>query len=137
MRFASVTSSAAVSSLCLPTSARNSWRLSAAPVTSSGSMTSPSAASLSVALLGGGLRAELDAHGLELAREGLDVVVGEVVLERERLELGRLDVAALLRRLQQRATLLGLDQFDAVGSASNAPVSFPISLPFKFQTFSL
>ena len=58
---------------------------------------------LSVALLA---RAELDAHGLELAREGLDVVVGEVVLQSERLELGRLDVAALLRRLQQRATLL-------------------------------
>ena len=88
MRFASVTSSAAVSSLCLPTSARNSWRLSAG----SGDLVG-----LEVQLCLGRLRlpfparAELYAHGLELTREGLDVLVGEVVLECKRLELGRLD----------------------------------------------
>ena len=38
-------------------------------------------------LLGRRARAELDPERLELALELLDVVVGEVVLERERLEL--------------------------------------------------
>ena len=40
-----------------------------------------------------------------------DLGLAEVVLDRERLELGRLDPAALLARLDQRAGALGLKQF--------------------------
>jgi hypothetical protein len=68
-----MTSSAAVSSLWRPMSARKSCRLSA-------------------------------------ACQELDLVVGEIVLEREGLELGGLDVAALLRSLQEGAGRLGLEQ---------------------------
>jgi hypothetical protein len=50
--------------------------------------------------LGRGL-AHLEARGLELALQQLDLVLGEVVLEREGLDLGRLDVAALLRPVEQ------------------------------------
>jgi hypothetical protein len=45
MRFASCTSCAAFSSLCLPTSARNSWSESAAPESASLAQTAASAAS--------------------------------------------------------------------------------------------
>ena len=43
-------------------------------------------------------------------RSCLDLVLGELVLERERLELGRLDEAALLRAVEQQAGVLGLEQ---------------------------
>src|SRR3954470_4350415 len=72
-------------------------------------------------LLGGGLGrlfgglAHLEAVGLELTRQQLDLVVGEVVLERERLELGRQDEAALLRSFEQHARGLGLQQFLKLG----------------------
>jgi hypothetical protein len=46
-----------------------------------------------------------------LAGEPLELVVAEVLLESERLELGRLDEAALLRALEQRARRLGLKEF--------------------------
>ena len=58
-----------------------------------------------------GLRlAHLEADRLELARQLLDLVVGEIVLERERLELRLLDVAALLRRLDDRAAAFALKE---------------------------
>ena len=41
----------------------------------------------------------------------LDVGIDELVLDRERLELGRLDPAALLARLEHRLRALGLKQF--------------------------
>ena len=44
-------------------------------------------------------------------RQLLDVLLGEVVLERKGLELGRLDVAALLRALDERARLIAFKQF--------------------------
>src|SRR5581483_11153141 len=59
-------------------------------------------------LLGG--LADLDADALELARQLLDVLLREVVLEHERLELGRLDVAALLRALDQDTGLVAFKQ---------------------------
>src|SRR5207302_7336243 len=55
--------------------------------------------------------ADLEADRLELARQLLDLVVREIVLERERLELGRLEVAALFGSLDDRARLLGFQQF--------------------------
>jgi hypothetical protein len=65
----------------------------------------------------GGLRillgprlADLEADGLELTRELLHVCVVEVVLEREGLELGRLDVATLLGGLDEGAGALGLEK---------------------------
>jgi hypothetical protein len=54
--------------------------------------------------------AHLEAGGLELALQGLDLVVCEVVLEREGLELRGHKVAALLRTLEQGAGRLGLEQ---------------------------
>ena len=84
-----MTSSAAVSSLCLPTSARKSCRLSAAP----GDLGRPRDRALGVAagsgLLAGRRHADLEPDALELAGQLLDILVGELVLERERLELGR------------------------------------------------
>ena len=68
-------------------------------------------------LLGGGLGgllgglAHLEAVGLELARQLLDLVLGEVVLEREGLELRRQHEAALLCSFEQNARGLGLQQF--------------------------
>ena len=96
--FASVTSSAAVSSLWRPTSARKSCRLSAAPVsTRTGRTRARRAPAARAALVPPARRADLETDSLELARELLDLVLVEVVLERERLELGGLDVAALSR----------------------------------------
>ncbi len=58
----------------------------------------------------GGL-ADLDADALKLDRQLLDVLLREVVLERKGLELGRLDVAALLRALDERARVIAFKQF--------------------------
>ena len=58
-----------------------------------------------------GGRADLEADPLQLARELLDLFLVQVELERERLELGRLDVAALLRTLDEGASLVGFEQF--------------------------
>jgi hypothetical protein len=60
-------------------------------------------------LLGG--LADLEPDRLELARQLLDLLFTEVVLEGERLELGRLEVAALLRAFDQRARLIAFQQF--------------------------
>ena len=95
--------------LVLPTSARKSWRLSAAPDDRVGARAAPAGG----LLLGLGLGLhDLDRVGLELALQGLGVVVAEVVLDRERLELGRLDVAtALFGPLDEGLQVLGFDQF--------------------------
>ena len=53
-------------------------------------------------LLLGPRLAHLEPDPLELAGEILDVGVGELVLERERLQLGRFDPAALLPRFEHR-----------------------------------
>ena len=49
-----------------------------------------------------------DVQEVELAREQLDILLGKVVLERERLQVGRLDVAALLSGFHERAGALGV-----------------------------
>src|SRR5439155_25498264 len=54
--------------------------------------------------------AHLETRRLELARQQLDLVLGEVVLERESFKLRRLDVAALLRAFQENACRLGFEQ---------------------------
>ena len=61
-------------------------------------------------LLLGPRLADLEADGLELARELLHVCVVEVVLEREGLELGRLDMAALFGGLDEGAGALSLEK---------------------------
>ena len=58
--------------------------------------------------------------------ELLDLVVGEVVLERERLELRGLDEAALLRALDEQPRLLASRAIRAAGSASR--VSYVLSV---------
>jgi hypothetical protein len=63
-----------------------------------------------VVRLRGGL-ADLEADRLELACQLLDLVLGQVVLEREGLQLGGQDEAALLRYLELHARGLGLQQF--------------------------
>src|SRR4029079_17796802 len=55
--------------------------------------------------------ADLEPDPLELAGQLLDVDIGELVLEGERLELGGLDEAPLLARLDHRAGALGFQQF--------------------------
>src|SRR5207244_8264541 len=55
-------------------------------------------------------RAHLEADRLELTRQLLELLVGEIVLDPEGFELGRLDVPALLRTLEQHARLLAFQQ---------------------------
>ena len=57
-------------------------------------------------------RADLEPHGLELARHLLDLFRRELLLGDEGLELGRVHPAALLGAFQDRLQLLGLEQFD-------------------------
>ena len=111
MRFASVTSSAAVSSLCRPTSARKSCRLSPAPVDGPAAVDDRAAASSAG-------RADLEADRLELVGHLGHLLVAEIELERERLELSGLDVAALLGALEEVATCLGVKQLRARSSDS-------------------
>jgi hypothetical protein len=60
-------------------------------------------------LLGLGLGlADVEPDRLELARQLLDLVLCEVVLEREGLELGLLDEAALLRGFHDRPSAFAL-----------------------------
>ncbi|HKB94249.1 MAG TPA: hypothetical protein VKC62_08480 [Gaiellaceae bacterium] len=54
--------------------------------------------------------ADLEPDPLELGRQLLDLLVGQVELEGERLQLRGLQVAALLRRLDEGASLVGLEQ---------------------------
>ena len=56
-------------------------------------------------LLGLPRAADVEADRLELLRDVGDLLVAQVELERERLELGRLDVAALLGALDEGASL--------------------------------
>ena len=93
--FASVTSSAAVSSLWRPTSARKSCRRVAGAARAGRPRRRPPRPCGGGLLLGDVSR-DLEPDPLELARQLLDVEVGELVLQRERLELGGLDEAALL-----------------------------------------
>jgi hypothetical protein len=58
----------------------------------------------------GGL-ADLEADRLQLARELLDLLFAEVVLQGERLELCGLDEPALLGALDQHAGLIAFQQF--------------------------
>ena len=99
MRFASCTSCAAFRSLCRPTSARKSCSESAAPESDSLAQTAASAASLAFSSSDCLRRADLEAHRLELARDLLDLLRAELLLGDERLELGGIDPAALLRAL--------------------------------------
>ena len=94
MRLASATSSAAVSSLWRPTSARKSWRLSAAPETDSASNRDFTRRLLDLCV---GLD-DLDRVRLELALQELRFVLAEVVLGDEGLELGGLEMASVLLR---------------------------------------
>ena len=55
--------------------------------------------------------AHLEPDALKLAHHLLHLGIAEVVLDRERLELGRLDPAALLTGRDQRDGALGLKQF--------------------------
>src|SRR5205085_8763846 len=54
---------------------------------------------------------DLEPDALEFARQLLDLVLVQVVLERERLEGGLLDEAALLRTLDEYLGLVGIKQF--------------------------
>src|SRR3954454_10891472 len=106
--FARVTSSAAVSSLWRPTSARKSCRLSAEPGRAGGSARSASLSLLGSLFGRGGRLPHLEPDALELAGQLLDLVRVEVVLERERLELGGLEIAPLLGALDERFCLVGI-----------------------------
>ena len=111
-----MTSSAAVSSLCLPTSARKSCRLSAAPLADAAASAAASSASFSFSFSASAAAA---AAGVEIsrpirsssARQLLDLLVVQVELDGERLELSGLQIAALLRGLDHGAGLIGLEQF--------------------------
>jgi len=54
---------------------------------------------------------DIEPDRLELTGQLLDLLVGQVVLDGKSLELRRLDEAALLRPLDERSNLLGLEQF--------------------------
>ena len=93
----------------MPTSARKSCRLSPAPE-GAGLVHDRLRLVLRVRLLGDGL-AHLEPDPLELLDHVRDLGFGQVVLDREGLELGRFDPAALLTRLDQGAGAFGLEQF--------------------------
>jgi len=59
---------------------------------------------------GSGRRRDLEPDPLELGRQLLDLLVVQVELHRESLELGSLEVAALLRALDHRLGLIRLEQ---------------------------
>jgi len=59
----------------------------------------------------GGRLAHLEPDALELAGQLLDLVLVQVVLERERLELGGLEIPALLSALDEGLRLVGIKQF--------------------------
>jgi hypothetical protein len=54
---------------------------------------------------------DLEPQALELARQLLDVLLVEVLLDGERRNRGRLDEATLLGTLDDRTDLIGLEQF--------------------------
>ena len=113
MRFASCTSCAAFSSLCRPTSARNSCSESAAPESDSLAHDRGLRGLLRLLLLGvDDGRADLEPHRLELARDLLDLLGGELLLGDEALELRWVDPPALLGALHDRLQLVGFEQFD-------------------------
>ena len=60
---------------------------------------------------GGRGRRDLEPDALELGRQLLDLLLVQVELDRERLELRRLEIAPLLRGLDHRARLVGFEQF--------------------------
>ena len=98
-----------------------------------------------------GLRpADLEADALELAGDILDLLLVELVLERESLELGRLDPATLLGALDERAGLIALEQLlnlvlrqvgcvspfgPAVGGSSRLRTLGQISWPCQSEPF--
>jgi hypothetical protein len=57
-------------------------------------------------------RTDLEAHRLELARDLLDLLRGELLLGDEPLELRGIHPPALLRALHDRLQLVGFEQFD-------------------------
>ena len=81
--------------------------------------------------------ADLEPDALELARQLLDFLVVELVLERERLELGRLDEAALLGALDDGADLIRLEQFVQLVLRQGSSQSFRSCLGAVTQAFSL
>ena len=102
MRLASSTSSAAVSSWCLPISFRKSCSESVV----SGAV----GVDVSVQVSSADVSAQLDAACLELAAELLDLVLVELVLDCERLQLGFLDRAALLGVLDEDGERMTVEQ---------------------------
>src|SRR3954452_93268 len=101
-----MTSCAAVSNLWRPTSARKSCRLSPAPealavATGSGVFFSRSASARGSPVL--------EPDRPELAGQLVDLVLVQLELEGERLQLGRLDIAALFGAGDDRARLLSLE----------------------------
>ena len=99
-----------MSSLWRPTSARKSCRLSAAPLTGPASYVAVAAAAGAASASSAGLPTSSPIVSSSRG-ELLDLVFAEVVLEGERLELCRLDVAALLGALDQQAGLIAFQQF--------------------------
>jgi hypothetical protein len=91
-------------------------------------------AGLLLLLVGFGTR-DLDGVGLELALKELGLLFAEIVLERERVELGSLQMATvLLGALDQRLYVLGLEQFDELVLRQLGPSVLSIS-PGEQQTY--
>jgi len=78
------------------------------------------------------------ADPLELARHLLDLDLAEVVLEGECLEVGRLDEAALLRTLDERASMVCVKQFvNLIGRQGGSRLPFFTKTSVELQTFAL
>src|SRR5207249_11368077 len=88
---------------------------------------------------GGRLRlADLETDPLELTRDLLDLDLAEVVLEGERLEVGGLDEAALLRALDERARVVCVKQFvQLIGRQGGSLLPFFSKTSVELQTFAL
>jgi hypothetical protein len=83
-------------------------------------------------------RADLETDALELARHLLDLDLAEIVLEDERLEVGRLDEAALLRTLDERARVVCVKQFvELIRRKSGSLFPFFSKTSAELQTFAL
>ena len=132
--FASVTSSAAVSSLWRPTSARKSCRLSPAPTTASGLADSLGRRPSRRRLLGGGCAdLEPDAPRARAVSSSTSSSSSSCS-SAKRLELGRLDEAALLGALDERRGPARSQAVREAGSASSVSSSVLLVLYSRVST---
>src|SRR2546427_4452821 len=87
--------------------------------------------------LGRGRLPDLEPDALELARDLLDLDLGEVVLEREGLEVRGLEEAALLGALDEQARLVSVKQLVQLVRRQLASLTLSTTTSAEVETFGL